>query len=66
MVNVVDSSNNALPSCHPAVSRKLIKQGKAVILQRTPFTIMVIQDEAERNNISDKICDNGGLPCHRE
>ena len=66
MVQVVDASNKALPPCHPAVSRKLIKQGKAVIVQRTPFTIMLVQDEAECNNISVKICDDGGLPCHRE
>lgn len=39
MVFVVNKNKKPLNPCHPAKARKLLKQGKAVIHKRYPFTI---------------------------
>ena len=38
-VFVLDKRGNPLMPCHPARARKLLKQGRAVVARRAPFTI---------------------------
>ncbi|QAV27304.1 HNH endonuclease [Neobacillus thermocopriae] len=41
MVFVLDTKKRPLAPCHEAVARKLLKQGKAAIYKRYPFTIIL-------------------------
>src|SRR5262249_15102511 len=41
MIFVVDSDRRPLTSCHPARARKLLSSGKAAVLRRYPFTIIL-------------------------
>lgn len=49
MVFVLDTNKRPLAPCHEAVARKLLKQGKAAIYRRFPFTIILKRsvDESE-------------------
>lgn len=38
---VVDKSGRQLLPCHPARSRKLLREGKAKVIQVVPFTIQL-------------------------
>lgn len=40
-VLVVDTTGQPLSPCHPAKARKLLRQGKAAIIRRYPFTIVL-------------------------
>ncbi len=40
-VFVIDKNNKPLLPCHPARSRKLLRQGKAKVVQVVPFTIQL-------------------------
>lgn len=40
-VFVVDAERKPLAPCHPAVARKLLKQGRAAVLRMYPFTIIL-------------------------
>lgn len=40
-VLVVDRNKNALMPCHPSRARQLLKQGKAAVFRRYPFTIIL-------------------------
>lgn len=40
-VFVVDAERKPLAPCHPAVARKLLKQGRAAVLRKYPFTIVL-------------------------
>lgn len=50
-VFVVDAERNPLAPCHPAVARKLLKRGRAVVLRRYPFTIIL--KEAKKTCLQD-------------
>jgi len=41
MVFVLDANKKPLSPCHEAVARKLLKQGKAAIFRKYPFTIIL-------------------------
>lgn len=41
MIFVLDTNKKPLAPCHEAVARKLLKQGKAAIYKRFPFTIIL-------------------------
>jgi hypothetical protein len=41
LVFVVDAERKPLSPCHPAVARKLLARGKAAVLRRYPFTIVL-------------------------
>jgi 5-methylcytosine-specific restriction endonuclease McrA len=41
LVLVVDAERKPLSPCHPAVARKLLATGKAAVLRRSPFTILL-------------------------
>jgi 5-methylcytosine-specific restriction endonuclease McrA len=44
-VLVVDKNREPLMPCHPARARELLKQGKATVLRRYPFSIMLNECE---------------------
>ena len=48
-VFVVDSNRQPLAPCHPAVARKLLKQGEAAVLRRYPFTIILKKKKLTTN-----------------
>lgn len=43
MVFVLDADKTPLDMCHPAKARKLLRDGKAAVYRRTPFTIILKQ-----------------------
>lgn len=45
-VFVVDAERKPLAPCHPAVARKLLKQGRAAVLRMYPFTIILKETKA--------------------
>ena len=38
-VAVLETEKKFLAPCHPAVARRLLKEGKAAVFKRYPFTI---------------------------
>ena len=55
-VFVLDTKKNPLTPCHPSVARKLLKNRKAAILKRFPFTIILKEEKPKAiNNIRIKI-----------
>ena len=40
-VAVLDTEKKVLAPCHPAVARRLLKEGKAAVFKRYPFTILL-------------------------
>ena len=40
-VAVLDTEKKVLAPCHPAVARRLLKEGKAAVFKRYPFTIIL-------------------------
>ena len=40
-VAVIDSQKNSLAPCHPAVARRLLKNGQAAVWRTYPFTIIL-------------------------
>lgn len=50
MVFVLDTNRKPLSPCHPAVARKLLKEGKAKVFKKYPFTIILnkeVNDEED-------------------
>lgn len=50
MVFVLDANKKPLSPCHEAVARKLLKQGKAAIFRRYPFTIILKKAVEDTDN----------------
>jgi 5-methylcytosine-specific restriction endonuclease McrA len=44
-VFVIDKNRNPLMPCHPARARELLKKGRATVIRRYPFTIMILDRE---------------------
>jgi len=42
LVYVLNKHDNPLMPCHPAKARILLKQGKAKVVRRIPFTIQLL------------------------
>lgn len=57
MVFVIDASKKPLDMCHPAKARKLLRDGKAKIYRKEPFTIILtkIVDKPAENKYRLKI-----------
>lgn len=57
MVFVIDASKKPLDMCHPAKARRLLKDGKAKIYRKEPFTIILtkIVDKPTENKYRLKI-----------
>lgn len=52
-VLVVDKNRKPLNPCHPARARKFLKEGRAVVLRRYPFTIM-LKDREEEDSVESE------------
>lgn len=50
MVFVLDANKKPLSPCHEAVARKLLKQGKAAIFKKYPFTIILKKSVEDTKN----------------
>jgi len=50
MVFVLDTNKKPLSPCHEAVARKLLKQGKAAIFKKYPFTIILKKSVEDTKN----------------
>ena len=40
-VAVLDTKKRVLEPCHPAVARRLLREGQAAVFKRYPFTIIL-------------------------
>jgi activator of 2-hydroxyglutaryl-CoA dehydratase len=49
MIFVINKNKKPLNPCHPAVARKLLKTGKAVIHKKYPFTIRLKELKTSEN-----------------
>ena len=49
MVFVLDANKQPLNPCHPAKARKLLKQSKAAIWRKAPFTIILVKEIEPEN-----------------
>lgn len=47
MIAVIDANKNQLAPCHPAVGRKLLRERKAAVFKRFPFTIILKREVAD-------------------
>jgi 5-methylcytosine-specific restriction endonuclease McrA len=55
-VFVLDASKKPLDPCHPATARKLLRDGKAAVFKRFPFTIILKREvEAEPQPVQLKV-----------
>ena len=54
MVFVLDANKRPQPMVHPAVARKLLRDGKAAVFKRQPFTI-IRKDAMTKQEISYRI-----------
>lgn len=50
MVFVLNTNKRPLNPCHPAKARKLLKEGKAVIHKKFPFTIRLKREKVPSTN----------------
>ena len=51
-VSVLDTHKNVLEPCHPAVARRLLREGQAAVYKRYPFTI-ILKREVETPKTTD-------------
>jgi 5-methylcytosine-specific restriction endonuclease McrA len=52
-VFVVDKDRNPLDPCHPARAREMLRKGRAAVLRRFPFTIILKDREAASSAVHD-------------
>ena len=66
-VYVISKNNNPLMPCKPAKARHLLRDGKAKVVNRIPFTIQLLFDCEEKVQEVrcgiDKGCKNTGIAC---
>lgn len=51
MVKVLSLNGNILKPCNNAIARLLLRQNKAKVVQKQPFTIQLLYEEKENNNM---------------
>ena len=59
-VAVLDTEKQVLAPCHPAVARRLLKQGKAAVFKRYPFTIILKRSIEEVKARDCQLCIDPG------
>ena len=61
-VAVLDTNKQVLEPCHPATARRLLKQGKAAVFKRYPFTIILKREilPTERKATPHQLCIDPG------
>ena len=56
MVFVIDANKNPLDMCHPAKARKLLRDGRAAVYRKEPFTIILKKEVGiDEETITERI-----------
>lgn len=51
IVKVLAPDNEILMPCHPARARKFLREGKAILISKSPFAIKMKDEPSNRNKI---------------
>ena len=62
-IAVVDQNKKVLEPCHPAVARQLLRQGKAAVLKRYPFTIILKREVVDPHTTDYTLSVDPGSKC---
>ena len=62
-VSVIDQKRCVLEPCHPAVARKLLREGKAAVFRRYPFTIILNREVSEPKTTDYTLSIDPGSKC---
>ena len=62
-VSVLDTNKRVLEPCHPAVARRLLREGKAAVFKRYPFTIILKREVVEPKTTDYTLSVDPGSRC---
>lgn len=62
-VSVLDQQKRVLEPCHPAVARRLLREGKAAVYKRYPFTIILKREVPEPKTTDYTLSIDPGSKC---
>ena len=62
-VSVLDTHKNVLEPCHPAVARRLLRNGEASVFKRYPFTIILKREVADVKTADYTLSIDPGSKC---
>ena len=62
-IAVLDTHKRICEPCHPAVARRLLKEGKAAILKRYPFTIILKHEVTDTKTTGYTLSIDPGSKC---
>ena len=62
-VAVLDTEKRVLEPCHPAVARRLLREGKAAVYKRYPFTIILKREVVDAETTDYTLQINPGSKC---
>ena len=62
-VSVLDTQKRVLEPCHPAVARRLLREGKAAVFKRYPFTIILKREVADPKTTDYTLSIDPGSRC---
>ena len=62
-VSVLDTEKRVLEPCHPAVARRLLKEGKTAVFKRYPFTIILKREVANPKTTDYTLSIDPGSKC---
>ena len=62
-VAVLDSKKRVLEPCHPAVARRLLREGKAAVFKRYPFTIILKREVPDPKTTDYTLSIDPGSKC---
>lgn len=62
-VSVLDTKKRVLGPCHPAVARRLLKEGKAAVFKRYPFTIILKREVPNPKTVDHTLSIDPGSKC---
>ena len=62
-VSVLDTHKRVLEPCHPAVARRLLREGKAAVFMRYPFTIILKREVSNPKTADFTISIDPGSKC---
>ena len=62
-VSVLDQKKRILEPCHPAVARQLLREGKAAVFKRFPFTIILNREVVDPKTTNHTLSIDPGSKC---
>ena len=62
-VSVLDTHKRVLEPCHPAVARRLLREGKAAVFKRYPFTIILKREVSDPETTDYTLSIDPGSRC---